>query len=71
MNAINKQILGIVFMLLVLSMLTACGGDEEVTVEEVKELNKGQSEVQEINNNLAPTTDLDQLQDDVKDFDDW
>lgn len=71
----KKRTIGIgllVVMISILLLLPSCGKEEPAAdVEEVTEMNKGQAEVTDIKDKLSPETNLDDLQQDVKEFDDW
>lgn len=67
-----RSVLLLIVILSTFMLLTSCGKEESIVdVEEVNEMSKGQTEVTEIKDTLSPETNFDDLQQDIKEFDDW
>ena len=68
----KRRWIAVGFLIIVLILIVACGKkDKEVKVEEINEMNKGQIETKDIKEKLTPDTNLDDLQNDIKEFDNW
>lgn len=69
---LTKKMFAVIVLVLILSIVVSCGKkDTESNVEEIKEMNKGQQEVTDIKDKLSQESNIDTVQNDAKDFDDW